>query len=391
MDSLLANYASSDEEDNQPQVPNPSPVKSRGSLFASLPPPKDANLPPKRSIFASLPSPKNPTASLKAPQTKAEEEGIQNSTSSFSSMPPPKGTSAFSLPPPKNKSAGAKRLVEFKPPVNRALLENQDDDDDEPAAKKRAISESKALGGGLTALLPPPKNSLGSGTALGGGSAGGRRSFLETASSTDEPNTNLIDEPSPAPPVDQTVYASHGATEEHPGEIDGNAYYDCSGVYATESSSQGNLASDDAALSHGSYYNANHEYPQNWPAQEDTHNWDNGSAQMVQQHSMGAGSNLNKAERRRGRNEIPTNIVEVKQDQLISNRPREDQVKMTGIAFGPSYQPASSSKDKPSKLHKRKHQIGSLYFDLKQREMELAERRARGQLTKAETQAKYGW
>lgn len=54
-------------------------------------------------------------------------------------------------------------------------------------------------------------------------------------------------------------------------------------------------------------------------------------------------------------------------------------------------QPVSSSKDKPSKIHRRKHQIGSLLHDAKAREMELMERRARGSLTKAETQAKYGW
>lgn len=42
---------------------------------------------------------------------------------------------------------------------------------------------------------------------------------------------------------------------------------------------------------------------------------------------------------KRGRKEIPTEeIVEVKQDELMKNRPREDQVKLTGIAFGPSYQ-----------------------------------------------------
>jgi proline-rich protein PRCC len=50
-----------------------------------------------------------------------------------------------------------------------------------------------------------------------------------------------------------------------------------------------------------------------------------------------------------------------------------------------------STKGKPSKLHKRKHQIGSLYFDMRQKETELAERRSKGFLTKAETQAKYGW
>ncbi|KAL6576858.1 hypothetical protein OROMI_011134 [Orobanche minor] len=54
------------------------------------------------------------------------------------------------------------------------------------------------------------------------------------------------------------------------------------------------------------------------------------------------------------------------------------------------FQPVST-KGKPTKLHKRKHQIGSLYFDMRQKEMELAERRAKGFLTKAQTQAKYGW
>ncbi|EPS59735.1 hypothetical protein M569_15073, partial [Genlisea aurea] len=93
---------------------------------------------------------------------------------------------------------------------------------------------------------------------------------------------------------------------------------------------------------------------------------------------------------KRGRKDaFPTTIIEVKQEELMKNRPREDQSKLTGIAFGPSYQPASA-KGKPTKLHKRKHQIGSLYFDMRQKESELAERRARGFMTKAQTQGKYG-
>uniref|UniRef100_A0A0A8YGP1 Proline-rich protein PRCC n=1 Tax=Arundo donax TaxID=35708 RepID=A0A0A8YGP1_ARUDO len=94
---------------------------------------------------------------------------------------------------------------------------------------------------------------------------------------------------------------------------------------------------------------------------------------------------------KRGRNDMPTEIVEVNQAELMKNRPKQDKSKLTGLAFGPSYQPAPSAKGKPSKLHKRKHQIGSLYYDMKSKEMELAERRSKGILTKAETQAKYGW
>ncbi|KAK1289775.1 hypothetical protein QJS10_CPB18g00109 [Acorus calamus] len=95
---------------------------------------------------------------------------------------------------------------------------------------------------------------------------------------------------------------------------------------------------------------------------------------------------------KRGRGGISVSeTVVVRQADLMKDRPREDQLKATGIAFGPAYQPVSSAKGKPSKLHKRKHQIGSLYFDMKQKEMELEERRSKGFLTKAETQAKYGW
>ncbi|KAL7602828.1 hypothetical protein Lser_V15G19933 [Lactuca serriola] len=101
--------------------------------------------------------------------------------------------------------------------------------------------------------------------------------------------------------------------------------------------------------------------------------------------------NMTRVPGKRGMNEIPHKIIEVSQDELMKNRPREDQVKSTGIAFGASYQSASSGKGKPTKLHKRKHQIGSLYFDMRSKEMELAERRSKGFLTKAETQAKYRW
>jgi len=46
---------------------------------------------------------------------------------------------------------------------------------------------------------------------------------------------------------------------------------------------------------------------------------------------------------------------------------------------------------KPNKLQKRKHQINSLAFDVKEKATELAQRRSSGNLTKQQTQAKYGW
>lgn len=63
-------------------------------------------------------------------------------------------------------------------------------------------------------------------------------------------------------------------------------------------------------------------------------NWADGSVLEM----SGTGESGVRVPGKRGRNEVPADIVEVNQDELMKNRPREDQVKLTGIAFGPSYQ-----------------------------------------------------
>jgi len=64
-------------------------------------------------------------------------------------------------------------------------------------------------------------------------------------------------------------------------------------------------------------------------------NWSNGGAAAM---AAPAVPEMERIIGKRGRNEIPAEIVEVNQAELIKNRPREDQVKLTGIAFGPAYQ-----------------------------------------------------
>jgi proline-rich protein PRCC len=41
---------------------------------------------------------------------------------------------------------------------------------------------------------------------------------------------------------------------------------------------------------------------------------------------------------KRGRNDMPAQILEVDQAELMKNRPKQDKSKLTGLAFGPSYQ-----------------------------------------------------
>ncbi|GLJ30371.1 hypothetical protein SUGI_0600910 [Cryptomeria japonica] len=273
--------------------------------------------------------------SLLANYASSDEEEQQQNQQQLQSRSIGSETLFSRLPPPKPtfnlpppKSKSNKRLVQFRPPLKAAVaVEEEEEEEEKEPPPKKRIGESS---GGLFALLPPPKNTQ----TLGGG-GGSRRTILEPDATTAA--SAVTDVPAPASQEPQLEASCNvEATQQFVGQYDYNAYY-----YSEPT--QQFVGQDDY---NGYYYSA--------PDQVSTET-------------------------------VPP------QEQLMGNKPRQDQVNLTGIAFGPSYKPVSAAKDKPSKLQKRKHQIGSLYYDLKQKEMELAERRARGHLTKAETQAKYGW
>ncbi|KAK8515562.1 hypothetical protein V6N13_139460 [Hibiscus sabdariffa] len=416
MESLLANYASSDDEEPQQITPPPTTKKP------SLPPPKSS------SFFSSLPQPKQSLNSLREDDggggkvaADIPKPSIPNPTNTpklFSHLPQPKSQTPQPQHPPNPPIA--KRIVQFKPPINPSSHVDSDDDDDdggEEERRKRRESENLSQGPSVKSFLssiPAPRNSTTLGVAPSSGS--GRRSIIETnqvrtsTSSTVEDKSEASINHNAAPNYSNHDISSDGNTgnsmnysnytnyqpsiDQYSGNHEINdlgsdknldSYANYADYSSYQSSGDPNIGSSDVASTYGSYesygnYHANYE-----------NNWAAGSAATVLPDSSGMAELGVKVKGKRGRNDIPTEIVEVKQDELMKNRPREDQVKMTGIAFGPSYQPAASSKGKPTKLHKRKHQIGSLYFDMKQKEMELQERRSRGLLTKAETQAKYGW
>ncbi|KAM0067396.1 putative proline-rich protein PRCC [Helianthus debilis subsp. tardiflorus] len=295
MDSLLASYASSDEEDDQQQ---PQPIQSQpaSNLFSALPPPS-SDSPSSASLFSKLPQPKSDPLSLN--------------------------------PKPK-------KVVQFRPPVITKVVVDDDDDDNEEDKKKDDFLPQAPSVKSFLSSIPAPRNSGSLGAGLSSAGAG-RRSILE-AQVPGLSSSNIANE--------SIDYGS----------------YDYSGYQ--------NVDTD----VYGPGYEGNSGY-----GQYESSKWVAEIPVLQQPHG------------KRGRNEIPAEVIEVNQDELMKNRPRPDQAKLTGIAFGPSYQPTSSTKGKPSKLHKRKHQIGSLYFDMRSKEAELAERRSKGFLTKAETQAKYGW
>ncbi|KAK4265576.1 hypothetical protein QN277_026607 [Acacia crassicarpa] len=461
MDSLLANYASSDEEEQvHPQIPTPSssskpssehgePTSSKthsffsslpqpisSSLFQSLPQPKQSSSSrnaisgeddsktrsgsiggKSSSIFSSLPQPIsssiNPSSA--APSTTSNdidgyEVGSINThqssgrTSLFSSLPKPKSQIEQEAAPRVSASGPkSKKVIQFRPPIISLKKSNEVDDDDDEDEERKAENERKKLEStpqtssvkSFLSSIPAPRNS----TTLGvqGTSVSGRRSIIETdapeASNADgsaaENNVNADQNAGSYASYESHSYYQYGNDQNPEYHMDSNSYGNYSSGIDHSVGGQPEAAN---TATPASYYVNNDAYA-SYNAYGDQaqygNNWADGYGATVPEMS-GMSDRGVKTSGKRGRNEIPSEIIEVKQEELIKNRPREDQAKLTGIAFGPSYQPVSA-KGKPSKLHRRKHQIGSLYFDMKQKESELSERRAKGMLTKAETQAKYGW
>ncbi|KAK1276123.1 hypothetical protein QJS04_geneDACA004087 [Acorus gramineus] len=269
---------------------------------------------------------------------------IQTFSSSSSSL--------FSTLPKSNP----KKVVQVKLPLHPSLLrppiDDEDDEDDEkpskPAKESRSGPPSKKFS------LPPPKHSL----------------CLAPPPSSDPLRRTAavsVEADAPPPAIDLVAEAAVETA-------------DYGGVYANYEG-------------YGGGWDAATELPgvSDWvPTAEAGYGYEGGVG-GAEEAEPEMPENLKRLGKRgRGGISVSETVV-VRQADLMKDRPREDQLKATGIAFGPAYQPVSSAKGKPSKLHKRKHQIGSLYFDMKQKEMELEERRSKGFLTKAETQAKYGW
>lgn len=89
---------------------------------------------------------------------------------------------------------------------------------------------------------------------------------------------------------------------------------------------------------------------------------------------------------------VPT-FKEINQASLTHlHKPAETMLE-TGKAFGPQYQQElmKQAGPKPDKLAKRKHQIGSLYYEAKAKELEMMESKSKGMKSKAQTHGKYGW
>lgn len=304
MDSLVASYASSDEEEEERQ-PRREAVTVKSSEPSS-----------SSSLFSVIPQPK---------ELRSSEDGDFGSSSSrgksspfLSSLPPPKSSiSRQQVPAP---SSIPKRVVQIRLPINPRpsnLDDDEDDEEEEKARKKRKQMESASVSHdssvrSFLSAMPAPKSSqtLGALPSLGSGS--GRRSNLET-----ETPAIAIGETDSGSNDQNQSYESFSHSNSETEQIAGvDNHYTGYGGYETNPS--GSMGYD------GSSYGGN--------------TWNGGGFEATTGLPEAVVAMDSGARRgRRGRNQMPE-IVEVKQDELMKNRPRVDQVKSTGIAFGPAYQ-----------------------------------------------------
>ncbi|KAJ6407994.1 hypothetical protein OIU84_011329 [Salix udensis] len=238
-----------------------------------------------------------------------------------------------------------KKVVQFKPPINRPSILDEEDEEEEEMEKERKRkkmesllqSDSSSVKGFLSSI-PAPRNSstLGVGS-LGSGS--GRRSVIETEGPTSSSGGVGAEDESGVDQSSEGYVSYDGGYVGFDHNGGDNVNYGSYESGADQSVGQSVVGVGADGVSYGGYesyggYGDSGQYGSNWDA---------GSVAAVAE--TGGGGAVETAVRmmgKRRRNEIPTEIIEVKQDELIKNRPREDQVKSTGIAFGPAYQLGNS-------------------------------------------------
>lgn len=202
---------------------------------------------------------------------------------------------------------------------------NFDDDDDEEERKPVKDSSYSAAPKGLSSMLPAPKNSL----CLGPTASASRRfAFDFNASVSSHESSERREEKAEGfDGGEQREGSSFQQYASHPVEQG-------AGDYVNYGSYDGNWAAngsaEDVSYASGSYQSVDYE---NYGSYEG--NWNDGNTVAVATLMV---PEIERVAGKRGRNEMPTKIIEVNQAELMKNRPREDQAKVTGIAFGPAYQ-----------------------------------------------------
>ncbi|BDA48901.1 probable proline-rich protein PRCC at C-terminar half [Coccomyxa sp. Obi] len=303
------------------------------------------------------------------------------------------------LPPPSTSGDAARNLVVSDMPAPRRarkpvkftipqipIPDSSDEEEDKPKKKVKLDTRGKRLGD----VLPPPKSS----SVLGGGAGPGTGARLLAVDDDDD----FKDMPPSGDGVLGGPEAYAGGNEAFRVDDVGEAVAGYEGAPATDYGSYGSAAygSYGAAptASYAASYNGGGAYGQNG-AQAGVQPSEAASGDQLLQEAMQA--DARGASRKNAKDPfaaLGVNFVEVKQEKLKHVDPgKREAANAARTAFGPDYE-ARLRKEagaQPDKLARRKHQISSLFYQSKMKELEVLETRTQGMKTKAETQAKYGW
>eukprot|EP00240_Pyramimonas_obovata_P003711 CAMPEP_0118929754 /NCGR_PEP_ID=MMETSP1169-20130426/6663_1 /TAXON_ID=36882 /ORGANISM="Pyramimonas obovata, Strain CCMP722" /LENGTH=350 /DNA_ID=CAMNT_0006872003 /DNA_START=172 /DNA_END=1224 /DNA_ORIENTATION=- len=303
------------------------------------------------------------------------------------------GASLFSkLAAPKNKK---KRVIQLFTPINIDALSAPDEDEGPKKVQKRSTK-----GSSLKDLLPPPKAD-GSAPALGmgrggfgssGGTAldlGGTSTYKGTAAAASNPASSSHGDPEgrgygqAAPHQLNAGYSTQQETQTYmyAHQVAGPAAYGYDALYAQApgpAAPPPDRAVPPSFFDNGASGATSEEDLLQRALQEE----------MLRNNRTGRGADPFK------KMAVPQ-MVEVKQSTLTTSaRPMETMAEVgVATAFGPQYA-AKLKKEagaKPDQLLRRKHQIGSLYYDAKVRELEMFENKSKGMKSRSQTQGKYGW
>ncbi|KAF5843841.1 hypothetical protein DUNSADRAFT_5078 [Dunaliella salina] len=441
MDLLgLSNYGSdSEQEEETPQEPLQAPGISMPTISAAPDEPQPTKAPEHNAPSAPQSASMGQRMELQPAQMPMFQDGPPEIGPtraqvgpSFpeSEVPAPSKQSVWSsLPMPKTK-----RVVQLNLPFNKAMLKaaEREDEEDAAAAKKRKPNPAKSK---LTDLLPAPRNGYapvgGSRLALGSGEGGaidltttsssipqqkqGGRQSKRADSDDEDPMAKFGPMPeagdfatgpteddnetalSAAPGVDDSAwmmgqqlqygyegaldYRQYGAAQQHgpaPEQYEAGAYYvGAQPEYADYADPAATSGDPSTSL----------------PAQLATQGQEDPGQALFAQALMEEQERASKKGKGMDLSGIQFKEVNQKDLTYVPAAAREAATNVRS-ALGPEYAAKLRSDAKPfegDRLSKRKHQIGTLFYNAKMKELEIMEGKAHGMAQKGATAAKYGW
>jgi proline-rich protein PRCC len=397
MDSLLASYASSDDEaDEAPPAPATTPAAARGGeagakpaasssssigggIFSSLPQPKSAplfsSLPAPKSgpTFSAIPPPKSSGNPKRVVQYRPQPIRQPTGDSSDEEEDEAKKRCAKASEAPPAVSAGSGPVSSFLPPPKHSLGLGA-------GAGAGVGARRSAIG-----TAAPERASLGAAVPASSVANTGAPEKAETGADDDEDSEDSgSEEDMPVPDQQDDVeqlgsdagagqqqqqgYDTGVGQPQHPGydagagstsgyeayAWDPNYYAQYGANYVWDPNGNVNYATGEQYAAYGGEHGGGYAHP---------HGGEHvGGYANVAVASYGADCTggygheaaaattfppmqdpvlppaMGRIGGKRGRNDMPTEIVEVNQEELMKNRPKQDTSKLTGLAFGPSYQ-----------------------------------------------------